>query len=373
MITSISKTGLPAAALITLMMLTGGCGKEPPEKAEVIRPVRYQQVFASGGERVRTFSGVSKSGEESRLSFKVPGTIERLAVAVGDQVKAGDLIATLDAGDFQLQAEEAEATLRRYEAQARSADAAYSRIRGLYENDHASLSDLDGARAASETAVAAVRSAEKGLELARNQLAYTRLTAPIDGAIAEVPVEKNENIAARKVVALLTSGSNMEVRVGVPEILIAQIREGSSVTISFDAIPGHRFPAVVTEVGVAAGEMATVYPVTARLDESSPDVRPGMAAEVAFSFASTDRGEHIFVPPAAVGEDREGNFVYIVDGVVEGIGTARRRVVRVGALSGDGLEIEEGVRDGELLVTAGVNKLVDGRRVKMLSRTESAP
>ncbi len=368
----IRAANLPAVALLTLLPLLDGCGEEPEEIREVIRPVRCQQVFATGGDRVRSFSGVSQAGEESRLSFKVPGTIERLAIAVGDRVEAGDLIATLDAGDFRLQVEEAEATLRRYEAQERSADANYNRVRGLYENEHASLSDLDVARTASETAVAAVRSAEKGLELARNQLTYTRLSAPIKGAIAEVLVEKSENVGARKVVALLTSGSNLEVRVGVPEILIARIREGSAVTINFDAISDRRFGGTVTEVGVAASELATVYPVTALLEETSPDIRPGMAAEITFSFTSADRREHIFVPPVAVGEDRASHFVFVVEDVAEGFGTARRKRVEVGELSSDGLEIKEGLSDGDLLVTAGVNKLVDGRKVKLPARMENA-
>ena len=67
-----------------------------------------------------------------------------------------------------------------------------------------------------------------------------------------------------------------------------------------------------------------------------------------------------------------GNFIFVVEDLEDGVGTARRRTVRIGELSGDGLEIVEGLSDGDLLVTAGVNRLVDGRRVRLLIRTEDA-
>lgn len=343
----------------------GGCSETAEDAAPVLRPVRCQTVYSTGGARVRTFSGSSRAGVESRISFKVGGTVDRLEVKVGDVVQAGATIAQLDPKDYRLRKEEAEASLRRHEAQLRSYSANYERIRSLYENGHASLNDLDQARASFETAQAAVRSAEKSLELARSQLESTTLIAPVTGSIADVPVEVNENVQPGGVIAVLTSGSQPEVEVSIPENLITQIREGAAVQVSFDAIPGTRFPAVVTEVAVAAMGMATTFPVTVRLTAADDAIRPGMAAEVAFSFETADQRNRILVPPSSVGEDRQGRFVFIVDEVDDGLGTARRRAVAVGELTGDGLEITEGLHDGDLLVTAGVSKLTDGRRVRI--------
>jgi RND family efflux transporter MFP subunit len=355
--------------IVGCAVLITGCRGEEGDAPEKIRPVRTMQVFATGGARSRAFSGTSQAGLESRLSFKVAGTVQQIGCQLGDAVEAGRLIARLDPTDYQLQVEEAEASLNRQTAQQRNASANYDRTRGLYEGGHTSLTELDAARASYETAKAAVRAAEKGLELARSRLRYTTLRAPIAGSIAQIDVEVNENVRTGQVVVVLTSGSHPEVRVSVPELLIGQIEEGDPVTVAFDAFPDRRFDATVTEVAVAATGAATTFPVTVRLAQPDESIRPGMAAEVAFLFEAADGGELIVVPPVAVGEDRQGRYVFVLEEIADGEGIARRREVRVGELTGEGLVIEEGLADGDILVTAGVTKLRDGRRVRLLGQS----
>ena len=314
---------------------------------------------------MRRFSGVAQSAVEAPLSFRVAGTVQQLPVSVGDRVQSGQLIAELDREDYRLQRQDAQAALRRAEAEARNAQANYDRVRGMYENENASLTDLEAARAASESAVEQVASATNRLGLAQRQLAFTRLTAPQVGAIAAVNVELNQNVRAGQTVVLLTSGSDLEVAVSVPEVLISGVREGSDVTVSFDALPEQTFPGIVTEVGVAATETGATFPVTVRLGESQEDVRSGMAAEVAFRFTAQGGSDVIVVPPVAVGEDQNGRFVFVVEPADSGYGVARRRTVSVGELTTDGLEILEGLDDGDRVVTAGIGQIVDGLRVRI--------
>jgi len=341
-----------------------GCGGE--EQVEtVLRPVRYQQVFASGGERLRSFSGTAQAGVESRLSFKVAGTIRSIPVTVGDSVASGALIAELDPEDYRLQVQQAQAALAQAEAQARKADADYARARQLYENNTLSRAELDAYRTAAESAEQSVRAAEQSLELARLQLSYTRLTAPVAGAVAAVNVEANENVQPGQPVVLLTSGSRLEVVVDVPEVLISRIREGDRVAVTFDALPDRRFPAVITEVGVAATGAGLTYPVTVLLQDSDPDIRSGMAAEVAFRFEYQGQRELYLVPAMAVGEDREGRFVYVVEPTDSGVGVVHRRGVTVGDLTAGGIEVFEGLADGDRVITAGVSKIEDGQAVRL--------
>jgi RND family efflux transporter MFP subunit len=356
---------LISALLLALLVLTS-CGKEE-EQPEIIRPVRYIEVYSTGGTRVRTFSGVARSGLESKLSFRVPGIIQHTAVALGDKVERGDLIARLDPNDYELRVQQAEASLTNAEAQARNAVSSYDRVRSLYENNSASKTDLDAARAGQESATARVQASEKELELARLQLRYTRLTAPASGDIARVDVEVNENVGVGQTVVVLTAGSDIEVQVSMPEILITQVAEDAKVRVEFDAIPDKPYDATVTEVGVAATGMVTTFPVTALLAESDPDVRPGMAAVVSFAFESEDQRERYVVPTVSIGEDREGRFVYIVEPTPDepGHGIVRRRPVVVGELTADGLEIFEGLSDGDLVITAGVSLITDGQKVKI--------
>jgi RND family efflux transporter MFP subunit len=353
------------AALLFSLPFTGCSGKEEKEE-ELIRPVRYEQVFATGGGRGRTFSGAAQAGIESRLSFKVAGTVEAVEASVGDRVEEGKRLATIDASDYRLRLQEAEAALAQAEAQERNARSNYERTQALYENRNASKKDLDQARAANESATAQVRSSEKRLELARLQVRYCTLRAPFEGAVAAVEIEENENVSPGQTVAVLTAGERPEVRVSVPEVLIAQINTGDRSTATFDALPDRTFDATVSEVGVASVGFATTFPVTVRLDEETDEVRPGMAAEVTFRFDPAEGGERILVPPVAVGEDREGRYVFVVMPTEEGLGVAQRRAVEVGELTSEGLEILDGLREGDLVVTAGVSRIIDGQTVKLL-------
>jgi len=354
-----------------LLLNVTSCSQSQPETEVVLRPVRTHQVFSTGSSRVRTFAGVAQSGVESRISFKVSGTIERLAVRVGESVTRGQLIAEIDPGDYSLQEQDAQAALIQAKAQERNASSSYDRVRGLYENRNASKQDLDAARAAQESAAAGVESAEKRLELARRQLSYTRLTAPQDGSVAEVPVEINENVQIGQTIVLLTSGSNIEVEVAMPGALIARIREEDPVTVHFSALGARTFGARVTEVGVASTGTATTFPVTVVLDNADADIRSGMSAEVSFSFESQGPADRYYVPSVAVGEDRAARFVFVVEpSGEEGVGVVKRKNVTVGEFTDHGLEIREGLSDGDFVVTAGVSKLVDNQRVRFEGATE---
>ena len=349
-----------------LALLLPACREAPPPAEPVIRPVRTVQVFSTGGARIRSFSGTAQAGQESRLSFRVGGTVDRVTVTVGDSVRAGQLIAELDADDYRLQVQEADASLEQAKAELRNAEANYSRVRALYENRNASRNDLDGARAAAESARARVRSIEKRLELSRSQLSYTRLVTVTDGAIADLRIEENENVQAGQTVVLLTAGALSEVKVAVPEILITRIREGDAVSVAFDSIPSKTFSARVEEVGVSTTGLSTTYPVTVLLDEEETQIRPGMAAEVSFQFESRDSRDRFLLPSVAVGEDRDGRFVFVVDAGEEGIAFTRRRSVVPGALTEEGMEILEGLSDGDHVVIAGVSRIVDGQKVRLL-------
>jgi RND family efflux transporter MFP subunit len=348
---------------ISILFILLSCQKEH-EVIEIIRPVRTKQVFSTGGARSRAFTGVVKSGSESRLSFKVPGTVQRVAVEIGDKVKKGALLVKLDPADYDIQAKEAENARDLARASEVQAKANYDRLRALYENRSASKSALDAARAAYESAHEQDNIAKKRRKLARKQLEYTELRAAVDGAVSEVRVEENENVQAGQTLIIFTSGSKMEVQITMPEILIAQIKEGDDVVVSLDAVVGKSFKANVTEVGISSTAYATTYPVIVQLIETDSNIRPGMAAEVSFEFKGTGDSESIVVPPISVGEDRLGRFVFVVEPTDSGYGIIHKKSVTIGNLDTDGLGIVEGLNDGDYLVIAGVSKITEGQKVK---------
>jgi len=351
-----------------LLLLVGcmGCGPDDAQEP-ALRPVRYVEVTSGAGQQTRTFSGIARARLESRLSFKVAGTIQNLPVVVGSRVSTGDLIASLDPTNYLLTEQESLAALRQAEAQAQNAEDSYQRVKGLYENNNASKSDLEGARAAAESARQGVNVSKARLEQARLQVSYARLTAPEAGAIAEIDVEVNENVQPGQRVVVLTSGGRPEVQVAVPEGFIGDINIGDAATVRIDALPNTRYQAVVHEVGVATVGTATTFPVTVQLMQEESEIRPGMAAEVAFILnAPTDAPPTLVVPSSAVGDDRNGKFVFVLDPTDDGAATAKRTDVTLGSISSRGIEIVAGIHEGDYVATAGVSYLREGQRVKLL-------
>lgn len=356
--------------VVVVLLFSNISCKEKEKKKKVLRPVKYQTVYARGGEKTRTFSGIVQPEVESKISFKVPGTLKKLFVKVGDKVKKGELIAELDNSDYKLQAERAEAGLQQAKAQARNASSIYDRVRALYINNNASRNDLDGARAAHESANAMVRSVEKQLELALKQLSYTRLNAPVDGEIAALPSEINENVAAGMPIAILNSAGKKEVKVSIPEQLITLIHVGDSVTVSFETI-NKNFEGTITEVGVASVGYNTTFPVTVLINENIKEIRSGMVAEISFHFKNNDKRDVFIIPSHGVIDDQTGTFVFVVKDNKNGTGIVKKRFVTIGNLTNDGIEILSGLKDGDNVVTAGLSELEDNMKVKFKKQEEA--
>jgi multidrug efflux system membrane fusion protein len=350
-------------ALILLSCGLLACASDEPTVEAPPRPVRTIIVEKYADTVPFILAGVARAGIESNLSFRVPGTVTALPAKVGARVARGQILGGLDPVDYELAVEEAKASVAQAEATLRQAIADYGRVRALYENNNAAKSDLDAGRARFESAEAQVDAAGKRLEQAQQQLGYAVLRAPVSGAVAAVDVEINETIAAGQTVVRLTSGDIPEIEVGVSEVTIRFIDAGMPALIRLDAFPQSTFAGTVTEVGVATIPGSSTYPVTVRLDESDQAIRSGMAAEVTFEIGSPDGSARLFLPPVAVGEDANGRFVFLVEDLGEGSGIVRRRVVTVGEFTRSGIEVLEGLSIGDVVVTAGVRRLIDGVKV----------
>lgn len=350
--------------LITANLTLGACGKTDVEVEELLRPVRYVTVNDGEVFRNRSFSGTSKSSTESRLSFKVAGTVTTVPVQIGQRLAAGDLIAQIDAATYVLQAQQARASLIEAQANERRFTANYERTKGLYSTDNASLNDLESARAQAESGKAVVAAANQALQIAQLNISYTKLTADTDCSIASLDIEVNENVASGQQVANVSCGDSFEVTLDLPESLINSVDESTPVSVRFGSIPGQVFGGVVSEVAVALAAGSAAFPIVIKITESHPSLRSGLAADVTFQFDSAADKSRVVLPVAAVINDLNGTFVFIAEPVeTAGEAVVRRRVVEIGELSQLGVEIVEGLQVGDRVITAGVTIIRDGQRV----------
>lgn len=350
------------AVMAATLSLLAACQQNDVPAEQALRPVRYFSVALDQVGRNRSFSGTSKSTQESRLSFKVSGTVTSVPAQIGQQLKKGDLIAQVDAANFILQVEQAQASLVEAQAGERNANSNYERTKGLYANDNASLNDLDSARAGAESAKAQARAATKALEIARLNESYTRLYASANCSISSIDMEINENVTAGRQIAIVSCGDEFEVSLDVPESIIAGIDQNTPVSISFNAISGVQFSGTVTKIS-AAGSSAS-FPVVVLVNEKHPSLRSGHAAEVTFQFDLPSEGSSYVLPVAAIINDPGGTFVFIAepDGA-GGEAVVTRRAVVLGELTRVGVEVLEGLEPGDRVITAGVSVIREGQRV----------
>ena len=358
---------LRIATLLLLLLGSSSCAPEAPPPELPPRPVRALRLRATETARQNAFSGTARASVEARISFRVSGTVSRVAVEVGDTIESTDLIAELDPTDFVIALDEAKAALKQAEAEDRNAQSNLVRIRGGYENNSNTLQDYENALAQAEAASAAVLTLAKRVEAANSNLEYTKLRAPVSGAISAVEIEENENARAGQTIVELSSGSLSEVHVSVPERFIASISQGDEVIVTFDALPERTFEARVKEVGIATDSAGT-YPVTCQLERPAAEIRAGMAATV--RFRAEDYGQKRLVIPAnSTRQETDGLFVFVAKGSGSGDegSTAKvsKKAVTTGRLFNSGLEVLEGLDEGELLITAGVKFLDDGATVRL--------
>lgn len=354
---------LNLSVIALLLFNLSACTAEKPEQKAPLRGVRSLVVQSDQVVSERSFSGVSVAATETKLSFRVGGQLESLNVKVGQQVKKGELIATLDDRDLQLNFEESKAAVVNARVQADTAKSNLLRIRNLYENDNVALSEYEQAKNSFASAKADLETREKQLDLQQSQLGYTQIKSPMNGIVTQVPVTRNENVNAGEVVAVLSSNKNIEIEVGIPESYVGAVATGMSVDLIFSSLPNKKYSGVVTEISFTAAEYST-YPVTVKLDKPDAALRPGMPAEASFAFSHSDV-KAIRVPASAVGEDQQGNFVFVVKATAEeGVGTIERRAVVVSTLTDKGFIILDGLADGDAVVTAGVSKISPGMNVR---------
>lgn len=348
---------------VAIGFLLISCGNDDREEENVIRPVKYDEISYSGGFQTKVFNGVSKSGSETKLSFRANGLIVLLDANIGDKVEKGQLLAKLDQKDISLSYEQAKSSVTSARIQMETAKSNLERVKELYQSNSASLRDYEEAKNNYANATSGYQTARKSMSLQASQFEYTKIVAPTAGVISKKNHDINENVQAGEPVFVINSeGGDLEINVGAPEKYISKIKNGAEVKvlINQETVKGY-----VSEVGYSTDESGT-YPITVVLVEPSDALRPDMPAEVTFEFGSKDTKAKLLVPIKAVGEDEKGNFVFLLLKNKDGNYSVKKQSIKVGTLSNEGFTVESGINENDLVATAGLRTLHDGMIVSLL-------
>ncbi|CAG4969620.1 Multidrug resistance protein MdtA [Lysobacter luteus] len=351
-----------AAVLLLMVALAVGCGSDEVA-VETVRPVLVTHP-TSAADAQASFAGDIRAREESPLSFRVGGKIVERHVDVGDHVRRGELLATLDAADLQARARAARARLAAAEAELGRARADQARFAALAEDQLVSRSALDAQNAAATAAQGQVDAARAELEVAGNQSGYSELRATADGVIAARHVEAGEVVAAGQAVYTLAGDGTREVAFAVPEGRVDAIRPGQAVQVELWSDPERRWPGRVREIAPMADPASRTFAARAVVEAPAGALELGQSARVHVD-TNGDR-ESLSVPLSAlqrVGEDAVA--VFVVDPATS---TLKLQPVQVGAYGNERVPVTGGLDRQAWVVAAGGHLLREGQKVQPVDR-----
>jgi RND family efflux transporter MFP subunit len=342
--------------LATVGALAVGCGSEPQPEEVIARPVKMVEVGFGGVSGFREYPGTVEAADRAEPAFEVPGLIIEMPVVQGQWVRRGQMLARLDARNFEAQRD----------ADAASLDAAradFRRYQELYAADAVTLQELQLKQAQFEVAEARLRESQKAVD-------DTRLVAPFAGRVARTFVDAFQNVLAKEMVLLLNDDRNLEIVIAVPEadaLVARQAADATGLEIeaegSVSTFPDRRFPAWLTEVATQADPVTRTFEVTFGFEPPS-DIAlvPGMTARMIVRRVGQAGATVQRLPANAVFAADDGQVsVWKVDPAAM---TVSRAAVEIGSMYGSEVEVMRGLVDGDLVAVTGVANLREGDPVR---------
>jgi multidrug efflux system membrane fusion protein len=330
-------------------------GSAPVRVAEVTKrtiPVRIEAIGA-----VQAHSIV-------QIKSRVDGQIMSAGFKEGQTVRAGDLLFQMDPRPFAAQLRQAEANLARDQAQLEKAKADLKRYSALSDKGYSSQQRYEEARAAVEVFTAAIHAGEQAVEIARLNLEFTTILAPVNGRVGSMLVYPGNLVEANKDPPLVTINEIKPIHVAfsVPEHNLAEIKRRMAVerlTVSV-TIPEDKGPPVsgkVTfidnQVDVSTGTIV----LKATFENDDERLTPGQFVNVTMMLSSIENA--LVVPSRTIQVNQNGTFVF----VVKADKTVDMRPIQVGAEADDFTVILKGIELGETVVTDGQLRLAPGVKV----------
>ena len=352
-------TKAATAAAVLGIAVFAGCARNEPT-AEPVRPVQLTQVSLGNASASAVLAGEVRPRHEMDLAFRIPGKIIERTVDVGARVRRGQALARLDPADVGLQVDAARAALNAAETDYAFAKSEYERYQNLFAQKFVSASALDAKRSAHDTSRARVEQARAQFAVNQNQAGYATLAAPEDGVITAINVEAGQVVSAGQAAMKLARENEREVAISVPENRLDELRNAKALVVVLWANPRKTYPARVREIAPAVDPVTRTFAVRVSVLQPDAALQWGMTANVGVVGNSVSAAA--LLPLSSVYHATDGApAVWIYDPQTRKVVL---RNVRLGSYREDGVLIEDGLKQGEWVVTAGVNKLQPNQVVR---------
>ncbi|WP_294000896.1 efflux RND transporter periplasmic adaptor subunit [Sphaerotilus sp.] len=355
-----ARRPLSMAVGLSLLTVLAACSKPEPQP-EPIRAVRTQKVSTGSATAQQEYAAEVKARTETRLSFRVGGKLMSRSVNVGDEVKAGQVIAQLDPSDLKLGQDAAAAGLRAAQANWDQTSADLKRYQELHGQGFIGGAELERRATALKAAQATLDQARVQTSAQGNQTQYTRLVADAAGVVTGVDAEPGTVVGAGTPIVRLALAGPRDVVFNVPEDRVASVRavlkQPGALQVRLWGATGEPVRATLREIAAAADPTTRTF--AAKADLAASDVRLGQTATVAFDLVKRDAVTRL--PLAAVVEQGGKSVVWLLDAATM---TVKPQPVQLAGADGNLVLVNSGVQPGQEVVTAGVHVLTTGMKVK---------
>lgn len=326
-------------------------GKDEAAKGPEAVPVEVAKVARRSIAASYSGTAALEARGESQVVAKTSGIALRVFADVGQAVRAGQPLVQMDRDRAALQVAQADAQVRKLEAN-------YRRASQLAEQKMVSVNDVEQLRYDLENARASLR-------LARLELSYGTVSAPISGVIAMRNIKTGNLVQINTPIFTIVDTSRLEATLNAPEREIEKLKAGQAVQLSADALPGKTFEGRIDRVSPVVDAGSGTFRVTCAF-EGGGLLQPGMFGRIRIEY--DQRANALAIPRNALIEDGSAPAVYTVRD-----GKAVRTSVKLGYVDGEWVELREGLREGEPVVVAGKAALREGSAVQVIGAGAAQP
>lgn len=333
------------AGVASAALLASGCGRhsQPPaaDTGLPVAAVRVQQIADEPRPLAEEIPGTVRARTRATLEAKIAGRIAELPVALGQSLRAGDLVARLDVREIQAKRDQARAVLD----QARRDR---ERFEALLRQQAVTQAEFDAVEARFRVAEGAVTEAE-------TMLSYAEVRAPFDGVVTSKLADVGDLASPGRPLVELENPKSLRLEADVPEALIARVQIGAQMPVRIPG-PNLDLQGTVAEVAPAADPNSRTFRVKLDLPDA-PGLKSGLFGRLAVPVGETRAPR---VPASALVQRGQMEMVFVVAD-----GRAHMRLVKTGKRFGEEVELVSGVRPGESVVVEGAAALTDGQMVEV--------
>lgn len=357
------------SAWVLVACALAACSRpEPPQ--EPVRSVKVMTVGPQLPEFRTEYAGEVRARTEARLGFRVGGKLVSRPVEVGQRVKAGQVLAQLDAADYQLASQAAQAQVQAATTQRDLAAADFKRYAELRAQNFISSAELERRETTLKAAQASLDQAKAQGGVQSNQKGYAVLVAERAGVVLAVDAEPGQVVAVGATVVRVAEDGPRDVVIAVPEQKAAGLRAGLPASVRLWASDATH-TAVVREVAASADAVTRTFTVKLALQGAeAASAALGSTAYVQIQALSAAAGAGgaaampglIKLPTSALWQQGQGSAVWLFDAAS---GRVKAQPVVVATADGNQAVIASGLKGGEQVVVAGVHVLTEGQQVNL--------